>query len=732
MSSYRARRNDEEDFDDSVSESISQEERNNKNNQENVKKAADIAAQAPVAPVKAAGVAVKAGDKITGGKVSKTLGNALTKATKALPRGQKIQNQLNKLNESGVSDVLVGVVRHMPAPSTGASSTTKGNNSQKTPTDNKNSSKTGPGNNNNLDGDTKINIPKKKLIIAGLCLSGGIILIAFLIAIINVVVIGPFADAFGANKVTEEDMKDIDFDVPDEEAQAFYQRIAEVKMELEQTNQDVETTKIIAVYTVASNYNHLITYKTMTKPVIKYIAQLIANCNHYDEKELAKTLTDQVYAYLFPSYSKTKRKRLAKETIEYINIYDEMSDSESSFCAKEGSCNYSIKGVTKLNGVTYTNKNISASNIKVRLMNCHDRGWGRPIPNEQLIDFEDYITGVVYAEIGGANNLEAYRAQAVAARSYALTRPTTMRNAAGLKLYKEKGQWILQIRNCTEDQVFCNPDKGCSIIDPGKTVYSGRINAPANYKPPLPKNSKIRVAVSSVMGEVLVDANKNVIHTSYNNQSQNRWKALANNNYNYREILLQYYRPVASNIEKNTCNSNASLACKNGQSGPYANWKQRDSSWANIMIANDTIGHVGCLATSIAILIAKSGTSTIVQGDFNPGSFVIAMKSKGGFDSSCNLNFYAVSKVAPNFKYRGSRNILNMSKQSKLNEITNLLNKGYYVTAEVMGNTGQHWVAIDSVKDNQIYMMDPDSNGTNLWNTYSWRNTSNLRYFSVS
>lgn len=47
-------------------------------------------------------------------------------------------------------------------------------------------------------------------------------------------------------------------------------------------------------------------------------------------------------------------------------------------------------------------------------------------------------------------------------------------------------------------------------------------------------------------------------------------------------------------------------------SGEYTDWKQRGKEWSNIRIGNSdrTIGQVGCLVTSIAILIKKSGVPT--------------------------------------------------------------------------------------------------------------------------
>ena len=73
-----------------------------------------------------------------------------------------------------------------------------------------------------------------------------------------------------------------------------------------------------------------------------------------------------------------------------------------------------------------------------------------------------------------------------------------------------------------------------------------------------------------------------------------------------------------------------------------------------------------------------------------------------------------------------------MSRQDKLNTIKGIVNQpGVYAVAEVKGNTGQHWVAIDSVNGDTINMMDPGSNATDMWAQYNWANTSRIVYYKV-
>ena len=66
-------------------------------------------------------------------------------------------------------------------------------------------------------------------------------------------------------------------------------------------------------------------------------------------------------------------------------------------------------------------------------------------------------------------------------------------------------------------------------------------------------------------------------------------------------------------------------------SGKYVHWRQAGQSWSNIKIGNtnSTIGNIGCLVTSIAILIEKSGVPTPNIEPFNPGTFVEALNKNG-------------------------------------------------------------------------------------------------------
>lgn len=171
------------------------------------------------------------------------------------------------------------------------------------------------------------------------------------------------------------------------------------------------------------------------------------------------------------------------------------------------------------------------------------------------------------------------------------------------------------------------------------------------------------------------------------------------------------------------------------EEGEYTKWRQRGAAWSNIKIGNtnSTIGDIGCLVTSISILIEKSGVSTPMV-PFNPGTFVEDLNKKGGFDSNGNLQYAAVNKVVPEFKYVGNVNLRNKTREEKLSIISQYYNQGYYLTVEVKGATegNQHWVAVTGVNGNNIIIVDPASDRTDMWSAYEWSKTTQFNYFKAN
>lgn len=368
----------------------------------------------------------------------------------------------------------------------------------------------------------------------------------------------------------------------------------------------------------------------------------------------------------------------------------------------------------------------TATDLKVRLLRCGNADGNYSTVNDvELIDFEKYVTGVVYMENGGGP-YEALKTQAVAVRSYTLTRGQQMGGTGIGRIENIDGQWIVSIRACVADQAYCDPDTGCWSNNKGggqytvqpdvdATMYPGEDTSKVWHRPPLPEDSPIRKAVEETTGEVLINSDNNIIPTGYLSDAQISWNNSANAGNDYFEILMGWYSGATSLA------SNCTLVNGNS-SGDFANWKQYDPNWKNVSLGSSTIGAIGCAATSVAIQIANSGTEVLVS-DFNPGTFVEEMTKNGGFVDNRgnppgnNINWQKANSVAPNFGFYKSMP-LSGSKIEKANAIKNEISKGnrYLIMSVKKGD--RHWVAINYVDGENVYMFDPGSEATSVWDKY--------------
>ena len=547
-----------------------------------------------------------------------------------------------------------------------------------------------------------------------------------------------YEDAFGVSNATGGDTGGVEFSTSDKDAEEFFERVNVVKQRFQSQGKTFNGVYISAVYTVLNHNGAEVSYNDMTISAITEIANAMFSGNSFNEDTFRNNLINSIFPSYLPGRDEDEYETMADEVFQYYEDYLDLIDADTSSCASIGSCVYSIKGFYFSSGRGNVTQEMTVTDLKVRLMECSGSfgsgSWNTPLAGEELVPFEQYVLGVAYQEIGPSAPDEAIKAQMVAARSFSLARPISMGNANGKKLEEENGQWILQLSSCVADQVYCNPDLGCSAMNDGEqygTIRSGT-NYAVKLKDPLPQDHKMRTLANATMGEVLVNEQGNIISTNYASVIQNRFIDLANQGLNYKQILLQVYG--ASNIDKMDCNNGSGSGCSStGSTGPYSGWKQSDPAWKDITIGSTskTIGDVGCLVTSVSMLIAKSGVATTVDGEFNPGTFVQKLNQTGGFTGALLL-WNAVSNAAPNFVFQNKVSIGGQTQQQKLETIQNLLNQGYYVVAQVKGYDGEHWVAIDGIDGNRVLMMDPGSQSTDMWSQYIPSNTITLAYFQVT
>ena len=758
-----------------------QQERNIENNANNIRNAADVAIASKNPYGVAAGTTIKAADKLTGGRATKEMGKAMNKITQSSPMGRQLQKQSNKLNESGMSNKAGKIAALQNRFDKNRPNQIKKSNSEESlggeDTDSLPSSLSSENKDKNkVENQPKLNIKSKKptfskreentnddkkdststgffdisknvkIVVAIFAPAIFFILLLFVIIAFISNNTTDYEDAFGISYNTEGESIGIDFDASSPEQQAFLDRIKEVENEYLANGKTIDPIRIVAVYNILVNNKADIDYDSMDKTAMKEIADSMLNESYYDEEIFKNNLINTIFPKYLPDSSKTLRETMIEEVFEFVENYYELIEKEDDMgmdaCSEAGSCTYSVKGFY-IKGKGNISKKMDISNLYVRLMQCgtgngHDYGgeFGKPLDGEELVPFEKYILGVAYQEIGPSAPAEAIKAQMVAARSYILARHVDMGGWRTLK--KEGNRWVLQAAACTQDQVYCDPDKGCSSKDgQWSQVHSGSGHGTI-LKKALAKNSPLRTYANETSGEVLVNSKGNIVYSGYTSTEQNKMSTLAKNGLNYKQILLQVYNQGdrnygATDISKASCTSKPSTNCATS-TGEFARWKQMGAPWSKIAMGNSgqNIGQIGCLVTSISMLIAKSGVPTTIP-NFNPGTFVQKLNKSGGFDSGGNFQWYSITSAAPKFKYQGQINVLGLSREEKLNKLKSLTSQpNVYVVAEVKGGYGQHWVAIDSVNGNTINMLDPGSNATNMWKQYNWERTSTYAYFRVS
>lgn len=358
------------------------------------------------------------------------------------------------------------------------------------------------------------------------------------------------------------------------------------------------------------------------------------------------------------------------------------------------------------------------------------------------MNFEDYIAGVVSIENGRAD-LEARKAQAVAARTYALRytddckKPIT--NSQSAQTYVTPSEAGIEAANATSGEIMLDENGNYHPANYSSYPSSSPTKFPAYPACTAPQCNGSSCTVkmyrikdsSNVTGFDFTMPVKNNIYTMVNGDqidltaqsgfcygmSQYGADYLSGQGKDYIEILSTFYDfAIQETSEKVASDSNTNASY----------WKQTDPKWANdTTLGGQTIGAYGCLATSITIQIAKSNAPlssefTNKYKELNPGTAIAFMNSKGAFGSGGLMNnTNAGSFIAPKFQ-------LDKSAETTMttNDAIKLIDEGCYLVASVTGNyvRSTHWVAIDSVKTKNkkdLYMFDPGSDETKLYNRYN-------------
>ena len=171
------------------------------------------------------------------------------------------------------------------------------------------------------------------------------------------------------------------------------------------------------------------------------------------------------------------------------------------------------------------------------------------------------------------------------------------------------------------------------------------------------------------------------------------------------------------------------------------NWKQFTGSWASMKLGEGlrsngktrTMASQGCYITSIAILMANSGTY-MTQDTFDPGVLAQTLINNGGvaITGDGSVTSHSWGSLAPNFAYvKGEWNLQRQSKNQISSLISSYLNQGYHVMIQV--NSGGHFVAVAGIEAGRIVIADPGKSKTPTYfddnATYPEGTITSLRIF---
>ncbi len=506
----------------------------------------------------------------------------------------------------------------------------------------------------------------------------------------------------------------------------FVNRIMSIYNISKSNNRNFNAHLITGTQFVMQQYDQNFDDNKMTSNVIQELVNGMFEENMYKEEKFKETLVSSFLPKYLPSIDAGLYPSIADAILSHAASYKELAEIEEEPTTNTvgGTCTYVAPGVN-IGGTRRSGSAINASNIQVQLMQTgtssgHNYGGtsGEKM-DVPLIPFEEYAAGVVYQEVGPGVQPATLRAQNIAARSYSLARPFDM--GGFRKLAFENNQWILSIASSTADQVYCSLKEGCSS---NKTTNSsdacqwGMIYPGTNHgtvcKGPLEEGHELYRVQDEMAGKVVVDSEGYIVYTGYKSGDQDTWDELAKSGYNYTQILLSYYASRgAAEIKQ--------MACSGSAAAGELPWKQSDPRWGSIIISpsQKTLSSIGCLITSLAMMVARSGVSTTLS-ELNPGTFAQALIDLGTFNSSGSLtDFNNVTKIAPQLHVYESHHYFSGSKEYKTKEIQKYLQQGYFLIAQVTGpETNQHFVYIDSSDGENVSILDPGWNHTDLWEAY--------------
>ena len=148
------------------------------------------------------------------------------------------------------------------------------------------------------------------------------------------------------------------------------------------------------------------------------------------------------------------------------------------------------------------------------------------------------------------------------------------------------------------------------------------------------------------------------------------------------------------------------------------------------------MSQIGCLVTSSAIQIARSGTKITKlpkkYSSFDPGALVTALNKNDGFAGE-SLKWNKLNVVASNWKYDGQVHFKARDNKTLASKVAAelktpakgkyqkflILELGYEKSKGTGDHSDEHWVAVNEVKNGEVQIFDPGASGVTLDDNYT-------------
>lgn len=270
------------------------------------------------------------------------------------------------------------------------------------------------------------------------------------------------------------------------------------------------------------------------------------------------------------------------------------------------------------------------------------------------------------------------------------------------------------------------------IIGPILLIIFGSLdyaNAVVSSDPELMKkaNQKFLKRLTATIMLILAPVLTNIIlafNTSNYDLSGNSYSC----EYTYSAYFKNWnivYKPQQTTTtltSNNNSNNNSSIG--GTQEGGYTIFSQGDSAWGSKRLlesSSNTIASAGCALTSVAMEIVNSGVETTIS--VNPGTLNDVYLQHSDTHVGGGLTWSGPEYVTNNKFTLYSNTNMYGDINSKATELAGYISQGYYPVVQVKAGVSgdQHYVAVFSVKEGNIYVGDPATGTLSILNNTNYR-----------